>query len=201
MSSGLQTEPTHVWRQPVRRIFLLSALFILGYICTRIFEFSQPLLNYLFVLLVMSLPFFAIYPIRRLSKLAKIAGYVIVSPLLLIEIFLLLGFVACGSPEVHHYRADSCVQEEQHLEQDGYSVHLLHDCGGGATVDNSQWIEQRKEVVPGLFLVKTVDEFYGAARAEMSFTGENQLFLRRYQGETPEGIEDHVYPLKSHVYF
>ena len=201
MDNNGPSEPVSVRRSPARQLQVLAGAFIVGYGCTRIFEFSQSIFNYLFVLLVMSFPVLAVRPIRQLPKLPKIAGFVIVSPLLLIEIFLLLTFVACGSPELHHYRTGSCIQEDQTIQQSGYSVHLLHDCGGGATIDSSQWIEQRRKVVSVLVLVKTIDSFYGSTRAELSFTGENQLFLRRHQGETPEGIEDHTYYLKPHVYY
>jgi hypothetical protein len=196
-----EQEIRSVQHHPVRRLVVLASLFVLGCVCCQVFEFSLPILNYSFVLLVMSLPLFAIHPIHQLPRIPKIAGLVVVSPLLLIEIAMLLFFVACGSPELHHYRADSCIQQEQAIQQHGYSVHLLHNCGGGATIDRWQWVEQRRRVVPGLFLIKQIDAFYGAARGELSFKGENQLFLRRHQGETPEGIEDHVYALKPDVYF
>lgn len=114
---------------------------------------------------------------------------------------MLVFVVACGSPELHHYRQDSCTQEYQSIQQPTYSLHLLVNCGAGAAIRESEWIEQRMKILPGLYMVRTIASFYGATRSEMSMIGPDKLRYRRHEGETPEGIWDYEYTVKSHLYF
>ena len=185
---------------PQRKLTCVIALYAVGYLCCRIFAFDQPILNYCSSLLVVVLPFLAIGPLLKLSKWTKRAGLVLLSPILFMELVFMLFFFACGSPELHHYRPGSCIQEEQRLERNGYTVHLLSDCGGGATVRNSEWIEQRRRLMPGLSLVKTIASFYGAANGDLAFGDGNTLRYLRSEVDD-NGKQDYTYQLKPHLYF
>jgi hypothetical protein len=188
---------------PIRRLLLLTVILIAGLWCFRLFSFTEPLLNYLFAGAVFSIPFFAIRPLLQLPRIPKVIGCIALSPILMIDLLITLLFVSCGSPEMHHYRKDSCIQELGKVEQGGYSVHLLRDCGGGPTVAFTVWIEQRLPLVPGLYLFRKVDSFYGAYEGELTFVGMNEVRL-----EIPRGVESNwnqaivrTYSLKPHVYF
>jgi len=189
-------------RDHIHRLLLLGGLFIFGLFCCRVFSFTVPILNYLFVLLVLALPFYAIRYLSRLSRWSKRIGISLLTPLLFLEVAYVGVFAACRSPELHHYRVDSCIQEEKSIQHGAYSVHLLVDCGGGATVASTEWIEQRMRVVPGLDVVRVVASFYyPATYSDLSLSEPNTLHLTRHKGLTPEGRWFYSYRLKPHVYF
>ena len=48
-------------------------------------------------------------------------------------------------------------------------VHLLRDCGGGATEADIAWAEQRLTIFPGVYLVKNVDAFYAAYEGRITW--------------------------------
>ena len=189
-------------RNHIHRLVLLACLFIFGLFCCRIFSFTLPILNYLFVLCVLALPLFAIRSVLQLSKWPKRLGISLLTPLLFLEVTYISLFAACRSPELHHYQTDSCVREEKSIQHGVYSIHLLVDCGGGATVDYTEWVEQRMQVVPGLYLVRVIASFYHAAtKNDLSLSDPDTLHLTRHIGLTREGEWVYRYPLKRHIYF
>ena len=170
----------------------------------RMFRFALPPLNYAFVFGVLLLPFLALRPVLQLSRWPRILGCIIIAPILLLSLLLMATFVACGNMEVRHDRKDSCIQELGKVEQGSYSVHLLKDCGGGATVSFTVWLEQDMPLVPGLYLFKSLDSFYGAYEGSLTAAGPHQVHLRIPRGVEGSGWHeevDRVYQLKPHVYF
>ena len=189
---------------PFRSLLLLIFTFIAGIACFWFFSFTAPVLNYLFAGVVLFLPFVAIRPILQFSPMPKIIGCILISPILLFDVLFVLLFVGCGSHELHHYRPDSCIQELGKVEQGNYSAHLLRDCGGGAPVSLTVWIEQRLPLLPGLYLVRTIDSFYGAYEGKLSPVSRDEVRLQIPVGVPGSGWEekiDRTYKLKRHVYF
>jgi hypothetical protein len=63
-------------------------------------------------------------------------------------------------------------------------------------------VEQRKAILPGLFLVRTVGFYYEQYDGEMASVGPNQIRVYFPNGfERSTGDIDHTYALKRHVYF
>jgi hypothetical protein len=151
------------------------------------------------------LPFVAIRPILQFSRIPKIIGCIFISPILIFDVLFVLLFVGCSPQlELHHYRTNSCIQELGKLEQGNYSVHLLRDCGGGAPVSFTVWIEQRLPILPGLYLLRTVDSFYGAYEGKLISVSGDEVRLQIPVGVPGSGWEekiDRTYKLKRHVYF
>jgi hypothetical protein len=188
-------------RRPLRLLAVLVLVFLVGIGCTRVFQFTLPLLNYMFVAALLCFPFTAIRPLSQLSRWPRLAGFILLVPLLLICVLLMVISLSCGRLELHHGRADSAIQVVDSVEQDGYTVHLLWDIGPpvGSTL---LWVEQEKLIVPGLQFVRIVDTFDGE-NPSGKLTSEGMSTIRLRIPPTtycPEEI-NRVYRLKRWVYF
>jgi len=191
----------------LRRLLLPILSFAIGIAFTQFLQFTTPLLNYLFVAAILPLPFLAIRPLLRFSRMGKVIGSVFLIPVLLADllfgVWFLLVLTLSPSVELHHYRTDSCIHELAKIDEKRYSVHLLRDCGGGAPVSFTVWIEQRMPLLPGLYVVREIDSFYGAYEGTLSIVDRNSVRL-----QIPVGIEgsgwmeaiDRTYQLKRYVY-
>jgi hypothetical protein len=180
----------------------------------RLFRFTFPALNYIFVAAVMSVPFFALRHILNLPRIPRVLACIAIFPVLGLILLMTLFSLTC-SPEIEwrHYSKGSCIQEVARVQQQGYSVHLLHDCGFGAPVSDSAWLEQRRPLIPGLYLRRVLDDFdpyYGDHQAALTTIAVNRVRLQIPVGlaGTAEGrltgnlaAVDRVYELKRHVYF
>src|SRR5258708_33003425 len=94
-------------KHPGRHILFLSLALAGGIICTRIFRFTLPVLNYIFVTAVLSIPFLALRPLSQLRKIPKVIGLVLVSPVLIVVPLLAMLVATCNPAiELHHYNKD-----------------------------------------------------------------------------------------------
>lgn len=181
-------------------LFLLSLVFVVGFACFRMFRFTSPSLNYTFGLGVLCTSFLALRSLSQLRKIPKVIGFILVSPLLLLSLLMILAAVACDL----NPRNKGCRQELQTVRQDGYSVHLVLDGCGGAVSSFMLGLEQRRPVLPGLYVFRSIDFFDGAYEGKMTPVGTNEIQLH-----IPKGVEgsgwtqeiDRTYTLKRHVYF
>jgi hypothetical protein len=92
----------------------------------------------------------------------------------------------------------------QTIQQEGYSVHLVRDGCGGAVDGFVLDVEQRRSILPGVYLFRSVDYFDGAYEGKMTPVGANGIRL-----QVPKGVEgsnwtqeiDRTYTIKPHIYF
>jgi hypothetical protein len=169
-------------------------------VCTRCLRFNQPWLNDFFVISVLALPFLALRPVSHLPKIPKIIGRILLAPVLLLSLVLALVLVS----ELELPGPPRCQQDAARLDQEGYSVHLVGDYCGGPTVGFALFIEQRMPLLPGLYLVRSVDVFDDASDGNLSAVGPDQIRVqipRCVDGNGRHEQIDHVYQLKPHVYF
>jgi hypothetical protein len=175
--------------------------FIAGLACARCLRFTQPLLNDLFGAAVLSLPFLALRPLSQLPRIPKIIGRIVLAPVVLFSLLFALFFVACGDWKPGR---KNCLQEIGSVQQNGYSVHLLSDGCGGALAGFMLLVEQRMPLLPGLYLVRSVDVFVGAYEGHLTTAGANEIRIQIPKGVPGTGWQreiEYVYKLKPHVYF
>lgn len=130
-------------------------------------------------------------------------GLILVSPILLLSLLAIVASASCDF-DLHPYTQSSCLQELGKIERNRYSVHLIRDGCGGATEPFTLYIEQRRKVVPGLYVFRSIDGFERAYEGTMTAVGDNQIHIH-----VPKGVEgsgwnrevDKTYSLKPHVYF
>lgn len=189
---------------PLRRLGLLAVGFALGIKFFDYFRFTEPVLNYALALGVLAIPVFAFRIVLKLSRMPRLFGSIFLSLLLSAELIFVMLFIACGSIELHPDGPKSCVQELGTVQQDKYSVHLLRDGCGGAAVSFSVYVEQRLSLLPGLYMFRVLDDFYGAYEGTLTPVGPNEVRL-----QIPIGVEgsnwhktiDRTYSLRPHVYY
>jgi len=186
--------------RPVRNLLLLGALFIVGFVCSRSLRFNYSLFNYIFGWAVLCIPFFALRPILQLGKLSGFIGLILASPILLISLLLILTSVACDF-DLHPYTKGSCLQDLGRIEQSGYSVHLIldEDCAGGALSSVSLYIEQRRRILPGIYIFRMVDSF-PESDGQIRSAGTDSVYAHIPSAWRHQPV-DHIYLLKKHVYF
>ena len=194
------TRETHLHQRPLRQLAVLFLVFVVGLVCTLVFRFTQPLLNYIYVAALLCLPFLAIRPLLQLSRWPTLVGFVFLVPLLLTCVLLMLFSLSCDRLELHHGRSESAIQVVDSIEQGGYTVHLLWDIGPpvGSTW---LWVEQEKLIVPGLQMVKTLDSF-DSENPSGKLTAEGMSAVRlRIPPTAYRSTElERVYRLKRCVY-
>jgi hypothetical protein len=107
--------------QAFRHLLLLGVFLAVGFGCSRSFRFTIPLLNYIFGVAVLCIPFLAVRPLWHLPRIPKLLGFILVSPLLLVSLLMIVGLVACDLNPSNK----GCMRELENIQQNGYSVHLV----------------------------------------------------------------------------
>lgn len=187
---------------PVRRLVFLAALMTVMYLCMRTLRFTHTGLNVAFGCLFLLLPLFAIKPALRLSLWAKIVTLTALLPLLAFSFMGLWGMVACDIPAAVNHQQMSrelCV-----LQQGQYSVHLAwEETAGGAVGPHGVSLQQRRNILPGLDVVRFLDYFEGASEGSLSFVGPNEVALYiPIAGYSRDQRDIHrTYSLKPWLYF
>lgn len=144
------------------------------------------------------------YPFILLSfpRVPKVIDLILLSPILIVISLIALFFVTCEA-EMYPTAQDSLIRELTKVERDGYSVHLLRDCEAPATVACTVEVEQRLQLLPGLYLRRTIDSFYGANSGNLTLAGSGAIRLQLPDDHAVGRYKDidQIYPLNRHVYF
>jgi len=161
---------------PLRRLVFLIALGFFMYWCMGRFRFTHHGLNLAFVCLFHLLPAFSLKPALRLQGWSKIATLILLVPMLGFSVLSLSAMAACDIPDaVKHVRLS---RELCTLQHGDYSVHLAwEETAGGAVGPHGVSLEQRRNIFPGLYLVKTLDYFEGASSGTLSWAGIDRVSL------------------------
>jgi len=146
------------------------------YWCMGRFRFSFEGLNLAFGTLFLLLPFAAVKSALRLSRWAKMMTLILLVPALAISVLGLSALVACEIPSAIGHVQRS--RELCTLQHGDYSVRLSWDeTAGGALGPHGVSLQQRRRILPGLYLVKFVDYFDGASAGTLAWTGSNRIAL------------------------
>jgi hypothetical protein len=189
--------------RPIRDLIVLGLAFVVGIFLLRHLRFSNASLNYIFGWALLCIPFIALRPISKLPRIPKVIGLVLVSPLLLLCLFMAMMSVACDF-DLHPYSKGSCRQALESVEQDGCSVYLIRDGCGGALASWSLFVEQRRQLFPWIYVFRSVDFFDQAYEGSVTSAGANKIRVQIPKGTNGSGWNqeiDRTYTLKRHLYF
>jgi hypothetical protein len=174
---------------PIRSLLLLASTFALGFGCTQWFRFSSAASSYTFGFCLLCVPFLALGPLLQLPRISKVIGFVVISPLLVLCLLTVLVAATCDF-DLHPYSKGSCLQELQRVEQAGYTVRLIKDECGGALTGVAVAVEQRARLLPGLYVVRTVDYVDRAYEGQITAVGSNEIQVHIPKGYgLPLGID------------
>jgi hypothetical protein len=181
-------------------LLIVAALMAIGYVCIRALSFTNEVFNFLSVCLFFLIPFLAIRPIMRFQKGPRFWGLALLSPLLLVSSCSLLFTVSCDGPGWSLTR----IEPLQSFQLEGSTVELERYENGGALGVHGLDLEQRRLIIPGLFVVRTIDfiDLRSAFDGTLSVEGPYKVRLRAKDpySDKNSGI-DRVYTLKPWVYF
>ena len=186
-------------RTAARQLLLMAVLLAFGYLCIRTLRFTTDGLNVAFVCAFLLIPFFAIRPVLRLRRWAKVLMTILLAPFLALSLFLLLFTATCDIPAVVRHRELS--RELSSVRQGQYSVHLLwQETAGGAVGPHGVGLEQRMFILPGLYAVRHLDYFEGVHEGSLVAEGAGKVRVHITRGDIHQEV-DRVYSPKPHVYF
>jgi hypothetical protein len=192
------TEFKRETRNSVRQLLVIAALMVIGYTCIRTLSFTIEALNFLFVYAFYLIPLLAIRPVLRLHRQPRIWGLILLTPLLLLTSFLLLFTVVFDGLLGPSERT----QPLQTFQQGNSTIQLQRYENGGAVGVHGLNLEQRRLIVPGLYLVRSVDFFDSAWDGALSEDGPYRVRVHAKGNYDSNKYEvDRVYSLKPWVYF
>ena len=192
------TESTKTTRNSIWQLLVIATLMILGYICVRTLSFAREFFNFLFVCAFFAIPFFAIRPVLRLRRRPRIWGLILLTPALLLSSNLLLFTVACEGLG----RPGEPTDPLQTFQLGSSTIQLQRYENGGAVGIHGLNLEQRRLVVPGLYLVRSIDFFDSAEQGSLSVEGPYRVRVHAKGNYYSNDYEiDRVYTLKPWIYF
>jgi hypothetical protein len=185
-------------RRSVWKLLLIAALLAIGYACSRTLRFEAESLNFISACAFYVVPFLAIRPVLRLPRWPRRCGLILLAPLLLLSSFLLLFKLVVngllGSTE--H------TETLQKFQQGSSTIELQRYEYGGAVGVRGLNLEQRRLIVPGLYVVKTVDFFDYAHEGTLSVEEPYTVKVHAKGSYDDSKLEvDRGYSLKPWVYF
>lgn len=159
---------------PVRRLAALAAMMVFMYVCSCTLRFTRNALNLAFEAVFYLLPVLAITPALRLRRSIKITTLILLAPFLALSFFGLSFMAACDVPDaIKHVKLS---RELCTIQQGRYSVRLSWDeTAGGAIGPHGVSLQQRRDLLPGLYAVRFVDWFEGANEGAISSEGPNKV--------------------------
>jgi hypothetical protein len=184
-------------RRSVRQLLLIAALIGFGYACICTLSFTVHFLNFIFVCAFYATPLLTIRPVLRLPRKARIWGIVLLSPVLLLSSFLLLFEIADGV-----LGGGERTEALQTFQEGRSTIQLQKYENGGALGVHGLNLEQRRLIVPGLYMVRSVDFFDDAYEGTLSEEGPYKVrVIAKGSYYSSDYQVDRVYSLKPWVYF
>jgi hypothetical protein len=185
------------WKS-ARQVLAIAALWAIGYALVHTLRTTAEAMNWVFVYAWLALPFLAIRPVIRMQRQPKIWGFILLTPVLLVSGFLLMGTVV-----FYGLLGPSENKEPLQTFQEGSSTIELqrYENGGGVGVHGLN-LEQRRFIVPGLYLVRSVGFFDDAREGTLSQVGPFRVKVHAKGSYYSNDYEvDKSYTLKPWVYF
>lgn len=192
------TDSTESASKSIRQLFVIAALMVIGYICTRTLRFTVDVLNPIFHCVAYAIPFLAIRPVLRLHGQGRTWGFRVLIPSLLLSSLYLLGTLVFDG-----ILGPSELRKPLQTFQVGSSTIQLQDYDYGGSVGVHGFnLEQRRLLVPGLFLVRSVGFFDDAREGTLSVEGPYRVRVHAKGNYYSNDYQvDKVFDLKSSVYF
>jgi hypothetical protein len=188
------TESKNETAKAVRQLSVIAALLVIGYCCNRTLCLTLSIFNTIFACAYYAVPFLAIRPVLRLHQRPRVLGLVLLAPLLLFSAFLLLRRVVIAVSER--------TQTLQTFQQGSSTIQLQRYENGGAVGVHGLNLEQRRLIVPGLYIVKSVDFFDSARKGTLSVEGLLTVRVHAVGNYYSNDYQvDKIYHLKPWVYF
>jgi hypothetical protein len=178
----------------LRQLLLIVAFLVLGYFCNRMLQFTSDRLNLIFACAICAIPLLAIRPVLRLHRQLKVWGLMVLTPLLLYSLFSLLVGIVFGGAER--------TQTLQTFQQGNSTILLQRYENGGAVGVHGLILEQRRLILPGLYVVKSIDFFDSAKEGTLSVDGLHTVSVYAKGSYDSNSYQvDKIYHLKPWVYF
>jgi hypothetical protein len=177
---------------------LIAAALVIAHTCMGTLSFTVRALNVLVVCAVYAIPLLTVVPVLRLKKRAGIWGLVLLSPVLALSSALLVFTVVVDGLLGGSER----IEPLQTFQEGSSTIQLRRYENGGAVGIHGFNLEQRRLIVPGLYLVKSLDFFDDAQEGTLSAEAPYRVRVHakgRYDSNDYE--VDKVYILKPWVYF
>jgi hypothetical protein len=192
------TDSTGSAGKSVRQLLVIAALMVIVYIGTRKLRFTVDVLNVIFDCVVYSIPFLAIPPVLRLHGRPRTWGLRLLTPLLLLSSLCLLGTVVFDGLLGPSERSEPL----QTFQQGSSTIQLQRYEYGGSVGVHGLNLEQRRLIVPGLYMVRSVDFFNSAREGTLSVEGPYRVRVHATGNYDSDDYQiDKVYDLKPWVYF
>jgi hypothetical protein len=192
------TESTNKKGNSVRQLMVIAALMVIGYVCIRTLSTTVATLNFTFVSAFYAVPFLAVRPVLRLRRKPRMWGLILLTPLLLLSLFLLLGKLVFDGLLGGSERTEPL----QTFQLGRSTIQLQRYENGGAVGVRGLNLEQRRLVLPGLYLVRSVDFFDYAKEGNLSVEGPYKVRVHArgdYYSYDHEIDKEHI--LKPWIYF
>ena len=183
--------------KPVRQLLVLAVVMALGYTCRYAFRFTVGALNQIFEIAFLLVPFLAIKPMLRLRSWFRALGFVLLIPVLLLLSLLVLGTIIFGTGDRSEMR-----EPLQAFQQGNSTIELGEYDYGGSVGVHGIYLEQRRHIFPGLYLVRSIDFFDSAQRATLSVDEPYRVRVHAEGNYYSYDVRtDKVYLLKPWLYF
>jgi len=168
----------------------------IGYACTETLRFEVRALNFILICAFYAIPFLAIRPVLRLHQRPRRWGLILLTPLLLLSSFSLL-FKLVGP-----FGRTERTQPLQTFQQGSSTIQLQRYEYGGAIGVHGLNLEQRRVIVPGLYMVRSIDFFDSAREGTLSVEGPYRVRVQAKGNYSSNDHEiDRTYSLKPWIYF
>lgn len=192
------SEPTKETRKSFRQLLAIAPLLVIGYACVHTLRFTVGSLNLITDCMFYAVPILAIPPVLRLRKWARTLGFILLAPVLLLSSFLLLFTLVVDGL----LGGSEHTQPLQTVQQGSSTIQLQRYDYGGAVGVHGLNLEQRRLVVPGLYMVRSVDFFESAWEGTLSVEGPYIVKVQAKGNYYNNDYEvDRTYSLKPWVYF
>lgn len=167
-----------------------------GYVGTHALRFTLDVLNVVLACAVYATPLLAIRPVLRLRRGLRALGLILLSPVLLLSSLHLLYSLLVGVGRTERR------EPVQTFQQGSSTIELQRYENGGAIGVHGLNLEQRRLIVRGLYLVRSVDFFEEAKKGNLYV---ESLYVVRVHVVGNYYINDYqvdrAYRLKPWVYF
>jgi hypothetical protein len=192
------TDSTESAGKSIRQLLVIAALMVIVYTGTRTLRFTVDVLNVIFDCVVYAIPFLAIRPVLRLHGRPRTWGLRLLTPLLLFSSLYLLGTVVFDGLLGPSERSEPL----QTFQQGSSTIQLQRYEYGGSVGVHGLNLEQRRLIVPGLYMVRSVDFFDSARGGTLSVEGPYRVRVHATGNYDSNDYQvDKVYDLKPWVYF
>jgi hypothetical protein len=194
----VMTETTrHMWNI-IRQLGIIAAIMVIGYTCDCTLRFTSWYLNTILRCAFLATPFLAIRPVLQLHQSRRMVGLILLTPVLLIS----SGFILIAAIFDGLGRPAERTQLLQILQEGNCTIQLERYENGGALGIHGLNLEQRRRIVPGLYLVRSIDFFDSAWEGTLTQDGTLRVRVHASENYRPNDAEtDRVYSLKPWVYF